>query len=81
MTLKHRDRLYPEKTLTFPEREEEWLKIMQSFKEISILSDYIRLERIGKGNFSTVYKCRSKANNELAALKVIDPDKLNPSER
>ena len=39
------------------------------------------LEEIGKGKFSTVHKCRSRATGEVHAAKVIDKLRLQPQER
>ena len=39
------------------------------------------LEEIGKGKFSVVHKCRSRASGEEFAVKVIDKGKLQPQER
>ena len=56
----HRDKLYPEKRITFETKQKQWLDVLADFKESSILADYIKLERIGKGNFSNVYRCQHK---------------------
>ena len=35
-------------------------------------NDFERLEKIGTGQFSTVYKVRSKKHNDIYAMKVIE---------
>ena len=44
----------------------------KSFNKEINLKDYERIEKIGKGQYSTVYKVRNKANNCIYAMKVIE---------
>ena len=44
----------------------------KSFNKQINLKDYERIEKIGKGQYSTVYKVRNKANNCIYAMKVIE---------
>ncbi|KAG8808142.1 negative regulator of the PHO system [Serendipita sp. 399] len=43
--------------------------------------NYIQLEKLGEGTYATVYKGRSRTNNEIVALKEIhlDPEEGTPS--
>ena len=41
------------------------------------ISDFINLKRLGNGQFGTVYKMRSKKNNQIYAVKVIEKPKNN----
>ena len=36
------------------------------------LEEYEQIEKIGKGQFSTVYKVRNKKNNNIYAMKIIE---------
>lgn len=46
-----------------------------------ISKKYERLHQLGKGKFSTVYKCRSQQTDEFLAQKVIDKKQLTSKER
>jgi serine/threonine protein kinase len=78
---RHRDSFYPEKEIVFLQKEDDWFRLLKVFQESSILENYLKLERIGKGNFSNVYRCKSKNTDSYAALKIIEPKKLTPGER
>ena len=44
------------------------------------LEDYEILMVLGKGSFSTVYKVRSKINNKIYALKIINTKEIEKME-
>lgn len=50
---------------------DEWLKQLADFKENSIFDKYLKLERIGGGNFSNVYRGKNKKTDKFVAIKVI----------
>jgi hypothetical protein len=60
--LNHRDGIYPEREFMFDSRQirEDWMKQLADFKENSLFDKYIKLERIGGGNFSNVYRGKDK---------------------
>ena len=47
------------------------MKQLADFKENSLFDKYIKLERIGGGNFSNVYRGKEKATDKSVAIKVI----------
>ncbi|CAH8872561.1 unnamed protein product [Trichobilharzia szidati] len=42
--------------------------------------DYVLLEEIGKGSFSTVHKCRNRNTNSICCVKIIDKSKRDARE-
>nr|CAH8872398.1 unnamed protein product [Trichobilharzia regenti] len=42
--------------------------------------DYVLLEEIGKGSFSTVHKCRNRNTNSVCCVKIIDKSKRDARE-
>ena len=48
-----------------------WLDHLDHFKDHSIFDKYIKLERIGGGKFSNVFRGKDKTNDKLVAIKVI----------
>jgi serine/threonine protein kinase len=83
MTIKHRDGIYPEKEYYFEnvEVQKEWLKFLDEFKENSIYNQYQIMEKIGAGNFSSVYRGVEKNTSKEVAVKVIEKQKLTESEK
>lgn len=81
--LTHRDGFYPEREFIFESQKfrDDWIKQLADFKENSIFDKYIKLERIGGGNFSNVYRGKEKKSDKNVAIKVIEPQKLTESER
>lgn len=49
--------------------------------KVEIYKDYIRKDRIGKGNFATVYAWTKKADNVKYAVKSIHKKKILESKR
>lgn len=47
------------------------MKQLADFKENSLFDKYVKLERIGGGNFSNVYRGKEKATDKCVAIKVI----------
>lgn len=47
------------------------------FRENSILDQYVKLEKIGAGNFSSVFRGREKKTGKEVAIKTIDTFKLS----
>lgn len=60
--IKHRDGVYPEKKCLFQSTEvkDEWMTHMQEYKSMSVYDCYTFSEKVGEGNFSSVYKGVSK---------------------
>jgi len=56
--IKHRDGVYPEKEFYFENEtnQKEWLRILSEYKENSVYNQFLILEKIGAGNFSSVYR-------------------------
>lgn len=52
------------------------MKQLADFKELSVFDKYLKLERIGGGNFSNVYRGKDKKTDKLVAIKVIEHTKL-----
>ena len=50
------------------------------FKKNGFWKEYIIGDKIGKGQFSTVYKAKSKTNQKSAAIKIIDFSKIKKIE-
>lgn len=71
--LTHRDCIYPEREFLFEGKglSDDWMKQLADFKENSLFDKYIKLERIGGGNFSNVYRGKEKATEKCVAIKVI----------
>jgi serine/threonine protein kinase len=42
---------------------------------------YVKLEKIGGGNFSSVFRGKDKKNNQEVAIKVIETFKLSVAEK
>lgn len=57
------------------------LKTVLSSSRDDFDSCYIKMEEIGRGGFSVVYKCRSVQNNAIFAVKIIDLRPLKLHER
>lgn len=83
IVFKHRDGLYPKKEYYFKSKmiHEEWLKHLADFKENSIYDSYIIQEKIGGGNFSTVFRGKDKKTGKEVAIKVIENFKLSLNEK
>lgn len=76
--IKHRDGVYKEKMFLFDSMavKDHWLKQLDHFKDHSVFDKYIKLERIGGGKFSNVFRGKDKQNSKLVAIKVIQHVKL-----
>lgn len=57
------------------------MKQLADFKELSVFDKYLKLERIGGGNFSNVYRGKDKKTDKSVAIKVIEHTKLTEGER
>ena len=51
--------------------KDHWLKQLDHFKDHSVFDKYIKLERIGGGKFSNVFRGKDKQNSKSVAIKVI----------
>ena len=51
---------------------ESSLRSVLSSSRSGFEENYVKMEEIGRGGFSVVYKCRSLQTNEIFAVKVID---------
>ena len=71
--IKHRDGFYREKVFMFDSIavKDNWLHHLQHFKDQSVFDKYIKLERIGGGKFSNVFRGKDKINDKFVAIKVI----------
>jgi serine/threonine protein kinase len=61
--------------------QEEWLKQTSEFRENSILDQFVRLERVGGGSFSSVFRGKDKKTDKEVAIKIIENFKLSADER
>jgi serine/threonine protein kinase len=57
------------------------LLTVMSEADDNFASKYEKLEEIGRGGFSVVYKCRDRISNEIYAVKVVDLRPLRLRER
>lgn len=69
----HRDGLYHEKIFNFvnPAVRDDWLNHLEDFKDHSVFDKYIKMQRIGGGKFSNVFRGKDKKNDKFVAIKVI----------
>jgi hypothetical protein len=76
--LTHRDGVYPEREFLFDSKamRDDWMKQLVDFKELSVFDKFLKLERIGGGNFSNVYRGKDKQTDKFVAIKIIEMSKL-----
>jgi translation initiation factor 2-alpha kinase 1 len=48
-----------------------YIRILNSVKENRYKSDFLELEKIGRGGFASVYKCRNYVDDQVYAVKKI----------
>ena len=81
--VKHRDGIYPEKKFLFESKQilDEWMPHLLEYKSNSVYDCFTFMQKIGEGNFSSVYKGVSKKNSEQVAIKVIKKFELSLNEK
>lgn len=61
---------------------DKWVKAIQEEAQFFDINEkYDRQQMLGKGKFSQVYLCKSRATEEFVALKQIDKNELTTKEK
>jgi serine/threonine protein kinase len=61
--------------------QDEWLKQTSEFRDNSIFDQFVQLERIGGGGFSSVFRGKEKKTDKEVAIKIIEYFKLSTGEK
>lgn len=77
--LKHFNGIYPEKEYFFENSDQftAWMKHLGHLKGVSFYEKYRLIEKIGEGNFSTVYKGIDKLSGGEVAIKIMEKKQLS----